>query len=1618
MFDESMWLPGFAPVAATPGTTADAAVRKKPLSSEIEAVVNQRPVWPESADGVRELTPSERYQANLAAIRLAGSLDGAAPTAEQAAALNLFSGWGALSTQLGASRPEHKEIASVIGEKAMAACTASVTTGFFTLPAVARAIWGALVHAGFRGGNVLDPAAGHGAFLAAMPRKVAARSQVTAIEPEPATFSVLRALYGSYGVNLLNSKFEEAKLPVGFFDAVVTNVPFGDFGVGETRNVVFRKFLIHDYFLARAFEVVRPGGLVAVITSSGTMAKATSRTREYFSAQAKLVAAIKLPVEAFKHAGTSVSADVLVFKRLADGEAGNGTEWTSADCLTEKSAGLFARGQVPYSRFPVENVWFAKHHEDVLGKFVRHSTQYQGATYMVESCDDWMSALQDRLQCIPPDTYHAAQVRVTSGTEILAPEGLLPGSFTTNATGDLLAVNAAGSLEPAKVKSGADTKMVLDIVAVRDALNALLRAQIEADDVAVATLRGTLNAAYDSFVNVHGRLGNCLAVFRGDPSIPALRALEMDQGRGKWSKAAIFDHRTVNRVVRVEHCDTPEEALKVCLALHGRVDPSWIGRTVNGDPSKVMETLAHEGLVFQDPKTQAWVTTDAYLSGNVREKLAEAIAAGPQWADNANALKAVVPADVPPQGIRAGLGSSWIPANVYAAFTTEVFGVTTRFSHSPVVGGWSVDCSEEWKIAKDMRDTYGVKDAFSPIDLVRKAMNQQEPTVRVDDPRDSKRKVVDQVRTIEARAKQGALREQFVKWLWSDTGRSATLSRIYNDAFNSIVDRTFDGSHLTLPGFSNVYDLYAHQKNGIWRVVTSDVNTLLGHRVGFGKSLDMICGGMELKRIGAASKIAYVVPNATLGDFVMEFVKAYPTARLLVATEDEFTGDNRRNFLAKAAMGDWDGVVITHTAFERIRVGEEAAREFKERQTELLTAAAASGTYGVNGTLKQVERLKAKWSAALARAIGSAKRDEKDSITFESIGFDWLMVDEAHYFKNLFRFSRMSRVAGLPDSDSARAFDMLLKVRLVMEKRGDGRGIVFATGTPIANSIAEMFTMQRFLQQDELERIGCEAFDSWAANFGEVVTGLEVAPDGSGYRMNRRFSRFVNVPELMASFCRVADVQVGCPPGMVLPAVQREVVVAKPSDCVKAYVQSLVERAELIHKGGGEKNDNMLAITGDGRKAALDMRLIDPAEAEDPDGKLNLCVRNVHRIWADTTADRSTQLVFCDMGVNSIVKKGGVIGFSVYETFRSKLISLGVPEDEIAFAQDANSHAARSKQSEAVRAGRIRIVLGSTTKLGVGRNVQTRLVALHHLDAPWRPADIEQREGRGIRQGNKNGTLMIFRYVTEGSFDAYVWQTLETKAKFVAQVMSGDRSLRYIEDLAVAALSYSEVKALASGNPMVMEKAGVDSEVATLAALRSAHGRIVAEAKTAVVRLPKVVAGIKAAVEDIRASMARMPAQRGKPMMSKGVLVAATPAEIGQHVASVAIRDVVAGGAPVTAGMIGDLRVTIYRAVAGKGFILCAGFDGCKPIETRVSGSARSATLAIENAFSDQAWQSRLADEEAYLKRREADLAQSEIDQNAPFSKEDRYHALLQRQAEINAELGVDEGELEVAYDE
>jgi N12 class adenine-specific DNA methylase len=1641
----SLWLPGFNPespeslallIEPEPVDFSRASPAKdEPTNESTAEPARQRTNWrvvTNTAEAARrslwsQLTRAElqslggsvtKFEANLAAIEALRRIETEqrAATSDERSTLLRYTGWGGLPASFNLESADTswaaraRELSAQLTPAEYESARASVNNSHYTEVHVIEAMWQAVRRFGFDGGRVLEPAAGTGHFIGAMPTAVAERSSVTAIEIDQMSGRMLQALYAPGGVDVRISPFEKAALADNWFDLVIGNVPFGRYQVADVSNRAYARFSIHNYFFGRALDLVRPGGLVCLITTSYTMDAVDASVRHYLGAQAQLLGAIRLPRGAFADiASTDVQTDVLFLRKRQRAEAADDT-WLGLRLVPEA-----LRDPQCAQKYLQINAWYAKHPEFCIGRIREESNGYEEVPVAVYD-GDLEAALPERIALLPSDVYQAVTRKPVALRVVVPAElGARPGSYRLH-EGRLHRVEGSEMTDVHERLNATQRGRITGMCAIRDYARALLDAQLsEGSDGRLGHLRAMLNGTYDRFVAKYGCVStraNELA-FRRDPDYPLLLSLEhYDEESDTAKKAALFTLRTLTRVVEPATAEEPAEALAASIQWRGRVDPAYMASLLAAPEDAVLQALAEVGQIFLDPADAEWKTADDYLSGNVKAKLKQAVVSGSTYQRNIDALEQVQPEDLPPASIEPRLGAVWIPAVDVEAFVQEVLELKDcQVNYSAEAGAWSVRYGD-WEARQNVKVTqeFGTS-RMNAIELVQCALNVQVPTVRDRDPETNKY-FVNPDETLAAREKLGLIKDRFALWAFDDTARRERLCRIYNDLFNATRPRQFDGSHLKLPGFSRCFALHPHQLDSVWRIVQSG-NTGLFHVVGAGKTAVCVIASMELRRLGFVTKPCHVVPNHMLAQYTAEFVRLYPNASVLMASKEDLEGDRRRELVSRIATGDWDAVVITHSSFERIKMSPQFTERFiKEiiHEIEMAVRAEKSNDRS-NRIIKQLEAMKKNWAARLERLLADQKKD--DLLTWELLGIDCLFVDEAHLHKNLYRFTKMTRVAGLPLTSSERAFDLFLKTRYTMQIHGHAqRGVVFATATPVANTMAEVHTMMRYLQPNRLEELGLQQFDAWAATFGESVTALEIAPDGSGYRMHTRFARFINVPELMAVFGEVADIRTAEMLKLPVPALRGgkpRIVACPASKALKAFVQTLVLRAEAIRNGQVKPHeDNMLAITTDGRKAALDFRLVAPRARFDTSGKVAACVREVMEIWRRTTAFRGAQLVFCDLS-----SPKGDKGFSVYDDMRQRLIEAGLPDKEIAFVHDAESDAQKATLFKAVRDGRVRVLLGSTAKMGVGTNVQTRLCALHHLDAPWRPCDVEQREGRILRQGNECEDVEIFRYVTEGSFDSYMWQTLETKARFIAQVMKGDKGIRSLEDVELAALSYAEVKALASGNPLVIEKAGVDAEVAKLSTLFSVWRNQRYANESEVGRLPKMIEALEKKISLYAQDVARIEPQtmQGIALELAGRHVAGPDAvgEVLRGLVKTAKEEVHASARMIErlVGRFGgfDLGILISRGEEVPNLYL-AGHCVYNAVPYQTGPALVAGLMAALESVSKHN-----ADAVAQLEVRRKRLEDIRLELARPFEHEARLVDLLARQRELLRKLDLDKDE-------
>ena len=1411
--------------------------------------------------------------------------EGREATAGEQEKMAAYSGWGSLADAFteGTSlwNDVGAELKQIASPEEYAAMRATTLDSFYTPPAIARSIWSLLEKMGLEEGSVLEPSCGTGVFLG--PRPEGVRVSLTGIELDPLTARIASKLYPSSDIRAVG--FEKSGVAENSFDAVVGNVPFGDYTVPD--DTYGKGILVHDYFFNRAIDAVRPGGIVAMLTSKGTLDKKNPRVRRQLAEKADLVAAIRLPSNAFKKdAGVEVTTDILVLKKR-DEPIVCDPPWVHLG-LTEDGVEV--------------NGYFAEHPEMILGRMVGGLNIHgrpDGTACLPREGEDLADLLgkavgriEGRFGAWERPSGRSADEGLEDGAVVPAAPDVRNYSFAER--GGALYFRTGATMERvAPSKTGA--ARIRGMIAVRDALRKVVDLQVaDAPDEVLKAAQDDLGDLYDGFTAKHGILnsrGNSL-VFGQDSSYPLMCALEeLDEHGRLVAKADMFSKRTIRAYRPPAAADDPAEALAISLSERGRVDMAYMARLCGSTEDAVADALG--AAVFRVPSgegTVTYQTADEYLSGDIRKKLAEArLAAASDAAFEANvaALQAAVPEDIPASEIDVRLGATWIPAEDVKEFMFTLLETpnyrrdSMEVAYLPYTAQWSVRGKSRYENGVLATSTYGTKRA-SAYDIIEDTLNLRDVRVYdyVYDDDGKKKPVLNRRETAIALSKQEAIKAAFKDWVFDDPARRERLVRLYNDSFNSIRPRVFDGSHLAFPGMNPEIGLREHQRNAVARIIYGG-NTLLAHEVGAGKTFTMAAAAQELKRIGLCSKSLIVVPNHLIEQWASEYLRLYPAANLLVATKKDFEKKNRQKFCSRIATGDYDAVIIGHSQFEKIPMSPERQKRIIEEEIEDVTQGieAIKCQKGERSTVKQLESARKKLRARLERLTAEERKD--DVVTFEELGVDRLFVDEAHLYKNLFFATKMRNVGGIAQSEAQKSSDLYAKCRYLDEVT-DGRGVVFATGTPISNSMVELYTMQRYLQQPLLRRMGLQHFDAWASTFGETVTALELAPEGTGYRQKTRFSRFYNLPELMALFRTVADVQTAEMLKLPVPEVGFENVAIPPSDQQRAIVKSLGERADAVRdRRVPPEEDNMLKITNDGRKVALDQRLFDPMLPEHPGGKVGVCAQKVHAIWESTSQERSAQLVFCDLSTPT------ADGFNVYDALKDQLVAKGVPGEEIAYIHDASTDAKKAALFSAVREGRVRVLIGSTAKMGAGTNVQTRLIALHDLDCPWRPSDLQQRLGRIQRQGNLNEKVQVYRYVTEGTFDAYLYQLVEGKQRFVAQVMTDRAPVRSAADVDEAALSYAELKALATGNPLIKERMDLEVEVSRLKLLKSSHlsqrysleDRANKELPEQVSKLEARIAGLE---EDDRASRERPTPSKESFSMTVGASRWSTRAEAGR----------------------------------------------------------------------------------------------------------------------------------------
>ena len=1357
-------------------------------------------------------TPKEKFGKNIEAIKLLKQIETEHryATPQEQEILSQYVGWGGLSDAFDERKSnwstEYQVLRELLSSEEYSMARESTLNSHYTNPVIIRQMYHSLRKMGFVKGNVLEPSMGIGNFFGMLPDSMR-ESNLYGVELDDISGRIAKQLYPQADIQI--NGFEKTDYPNDFFDLAIGNVPFGQYKVFD-RAYDKRNFLIHDYFFAKTLDKVRIGGIIAYITSKGTMDKANPDVRRYIAQRADLLGAVRLPNTAFRsNAGTEVTSDILFFQKR-DRLVNQDPDWVY---LQEDPNGI------------TMNSYFVEHPEQIVGKMEMISGPYGMESACVpDNTVPFEEQLENALDHI------TGQIDTIDMMDDLPTEQIIPADPTVKnfsyAVLDQQVYYRENSVMKMVDASEKATERIVGMIAIRNCTQELIDMQLnESSDAAIKAKQSILNQMYDTFTQKYGFInsGPNKRAFSQDSSYFLLCSLEKFDDNGNFKgKADMFTKRTIKKAEVVTSVDTSSEALTISLSEKGKIDLPFMSKLVGKDTDTLVNELT--GIIFKNPENDLWETADHYLSGNVREKLSVVktlVEIQPEYAPNVKALTQVQPKELDASEIKVRIGATWIAPKYINDFLRDIFLTPKNLLSNDIINVQYSNVTGTWNIKGKNLDfgnvlvnmTYGTN-RVNAYKLLEDALNLKD--TRVYDTIDDKR-VLNKKETMIAGQKQESIREAFRDWVFRDPQRRQELVTTYNERFNAIRPREYDGSHLKFPGMTPDIQLKPYQKNAVAHVLYGN-NTLLAHCVGAGKTFEMVAAAMESKRLGLCQKSLFVVPNHLIEQWASDFLRLYPGANILAATKKDFEPDKRKKFCSRIATGEYDAVIIGHSQFEKIPLSQERQKAAIEKQINDIEMAIkqARESNGEYFSVKQMERSKKTLQVRLDKLNDPNRKD--DVVTFEQLGIDRLFVDESHNYKNLFLYTKMRNVAGISQSEAKKSSDMFAKCQYLDEITGS-KGVIFATGTPISNSMTELYTNMRYLQYDTLQKLGLGHFDSWASSFGETQTVVELAPEGTGYRAKTRFSKFFNLPELISIFKECADIQTADMLKLPVPEVEYETVVLKPSDFQKEIVASLADRAEAVRDRRVEPyDDNMLKITNDGRKLALDQRLINDMLPDNPNSKTSICVEKAYDIWAQTKEMRSTQLIFCDL---STPKEDG--SFSVYEDIKNKLVQKGVPESEIAFIQDANTDLRKVELFAKVRSGQVRFLLGSTAKMGAGTNVQDRLIALHHIDVPWRPSDIEQQEGRILRQGNQNEKVKIFRYVTEGTFDSYSWQLIENKQKFVGQIMTSKSPVRSCDDIDEAALSYAEVKALATGNPHIKEKMDLDIQVSRLKLMKSNH---------------------------------------------------------------------------------------------------------------------------------------------------------------------------------------------------
>ena len=1606
-------------------TVIDGEVQTFPDAAALDEALNAVPAgnFRITDDHLGEGGAKQKYARNIEAIRTLFKLEqehrGA--TAEEQQVLSQYVGWGGLSDAFDPGKDgwakEYAELKNLLSEDEYAAARSSTLNAHYTSPTVVRGIYDAVERMGFRSGNILEPSMGVGNFFGMLPDTMA-DSRLYGVELDSITGRIAKMLYPQADITVAGFETTDRR---DFYDLAVGNVPFGQYKVNDKA---YNKlgFSIHNYFFAKAIDQVRPGGVVAFVTSRYTMDSKDSTARKHMAERADLLGVIRLPNNAFRaNAGTDVVSDI-IFLQKRDRPADIEPAWVQLG----KTEDGFAINQ-----------YFVDHPEMVLGELTAESTQYGREELTVAPIEGAVLSdqLAEAVQHIEGQ-YTAAEVDTPDIAEEEATRRILPAdpevkNFSYTVVDGEVFYRENSVMTQVELSDTAKGR-VTGMVELRQIVNDLIEQQLnDYPDEDIKATQERLNAAYDAFTAQYGLLNDRRngRLFEQDSSYYLLCSLENldEQGQLK-SKAAMFTKRTIRPERTVTSVDTPSEALAVSIGEHGKVDLPYMAELLGtpGEYGRITTELS--GVIFKDPAADptdpeaSWQMADEYLSGDVRAKLRMAQFAAetnPEFAVNVEALTKAQPRELEASEIDVRLGATWLSPDIIQKFMTETFQIPYYLRHavkvrySPYTAEWRV----EGKTATGRGDiisseTYGTSRA-NAYKILEETLNLKDVRIydTVEDADGKPKRVLNKRETMLAQQKQQVIKDAFANWVWQDPQRRIALVKQYNELFNSTRPREYDGSHIKFVGMNPEITLREHQRNAIAHVLYGG-NTLLAHEVGAGKTYEMAASAMEAKRLGLCQKSLFVVPNHLTEQWASEFLNLYPNAKLLVARRKDFETANRKKFCARIATGDYDAVIIGHSQFERIPLSfERQERIIQEQIYETLAAINELKAHaGENFSIKQMEKTRKTLETKLEKLRSDERKD--DVITFEQLGVDRLFVDESHAFKNLFLTTKMRNVAGLSTSEAQKSSDMFGKCRYLDEITG-GRGVVFATGTPVSNSMTELYTVMRYLQYSTLQQKKLTHFDCWASTFGETTTAIELAPEGTGYRARTRFAKFFNLPELMSMFKEVADIKTSDQLHLPVPEAKFETVVAKPSDLQKEMVQELSKRAARIHSGTVDASeDNMLCVTNDGRKIGLDVRLMNPMLPDDPNSKLNICVRNVLKIWEEGKDQKLTQLLFCDL---STPKNDG--NFNVYEDIRKKLIAAGVPENEIEFIHNADTEAKKAALFSKVRSGDVRVLLGSTAKMGAGTNVQSRLVAVHHLDVGWKPSDMTQRNGRIIRQGNMNKEVKVFNYVTEGTFDSYLFQTLENKQRFISQIMTSKSPVRSCEDVDEQALSYAEIKALCAGNPLIKEKMDLDVQVAKLKVLKADH-------QSQKFRLQdKLLTKFPADIQEVNAHIAGLKAD--------AQLAAAHPQGkeefCGMTIKGVAYDEKKTAGERLVLAC-SELPNAEEKVIGSyRSFELSLRFDAFRTEYQALLKGQQKYTVPLGNDplgniirldNSLNSFPERITSAENELTTLHQQQAAAQIEVEKPFPQEEELAEKSARLAELNAQLDVDEKSHEPEQDE